>query len=62
MFLRSVDKVLVISVNWGNTVQTFSSYVIGKHDRHFKLNEEMDYEIYKAGACGVDKKKIPLSM
>lgn len=53
--LQIVDKVLVMSVNPGNAGQMYLPYVGKKIDRLLKLREEMGFEIYWDGACGMDK-------
>ena len=53
--LQIVDKVLVMSVNPGNAGQMYLPYVGKKIDRLLKIREEMGFEIYWDGACGMDK-------
>lgn len=53
--LRIVDKVLVMSVNPGNAGQMYRPYVGHKIDRLLSLKEEMGFELYWDGACGLDK-------
>lgn len=53
--LQIVDKVLVMSVNPGNAGQMYLPYVGKKIDRLLKLKDEMGFEIYWDGACGMDK-------
>ncbi len=55
MLLRIVKKVLVMSVNPGNAAQMFLPYVGEKYDQLLELKEDMDFEIYWDGACGMDK-------
>lgn len=53
--LQIVDKVLVMSVNPGNTGQMYLPYVGKKIERLLKIREEMKFEVYWDGACGMDK-------
>ena len=53
--LRIVKKVLVMSVNPGNAGQMYLPYVGEKITKLLALKDEMDYEIYWDGACGMDK-------
>ena len=53
--LRIVKKVLVMSVNPGNAGQMFLPYVGKKITRLLSLKDEMDFEVYWDGACGMDK-------
>ena len=55
--LQIVDKVLVMSVNPGNAGQMYLPYVGKKIDRLLKIKDEMGFEIYWDGACGMDKIK-----
>lgn len=55
--LRIVKKVLVMSVNPGNAGQMYLPYVGKKIERLLKLREEMNFEVYWDGACGMDKIK-----
>lgn len=55
--LQIVDKVLVMSVNPGNAGQMYLPYVGKKIERLLKLREEMNFEVYWDGACGMDKIK-----
>lgn len=55
--LRIVDKVLVMSVNPGNAGQMYRPYVGHKIDKLLSLKEEMGFELYWDGACGMDKIK-----
>lgn len=57
MLLRIVKKVLVMSVNPGNAAQLFLPYVREKYDNLLKLKDEMNFDIYWDGACGMDKIK-----
>lgn len=53
--LRIVKRVLVMSVNPGNAGQMYLPYVGKKITRLLELKEEMNFEVYWDGACGVDK-------
>lgn len=53
--LRIVKKVLLMSVNPGNAGQMFLPYVGEKIERLLSLKDEMDFDIYWDGACGMDK-------
>lgn len=53
--LRIVKKVLVMSVNPGNAGQMFLPYVGKKITKLLALKDEMDFDIYWDGACGMDK-------
>lgn len=53
--LRIVKKVLVMSVNPGNAGQMFLPYVGKKITKLLALKDEMDFELYWDGACGMDK-------
>lgn len=53
--LRIVKKVLVMSVNPGNAGQMFLPYVGDKIERLLKIKNDMDFEVYWDGACGIDK-------
>lgn len=53
--LRIVKKVLLMSVNPGNAGQMFLPYVGNKIDKLLSLKDDMDFEIYWDGACGMDK-------
>lgn len=53
--LQTVDKVLVMSVNPGNAGQMYLPYVGKKIERLLKIREEMKFEVYWDGACGMDK-------
>lgn len=55
--LQIVDKVLVMSVNPGNAGQMYLPYVGKKIERLLKLREDMNFEVYWDGACGMDKIK-----
>lgn len=55
MMLRIVQKVLVMSVNPGNAAQMFLPYVREKYDQLLALKDEMNFDIYWDGACGLDK-------
>ena len=57
MLLTIVDKVLVMSVNPGNAAQLFLPYVRSKYDELLALKNEMGFDIYWDGACGLDKIK-----
>lgn len=53
--LRIVKKVLVMAVNPGNAGQMFMPYVGKKITKLLALKDEMDFDIYWDGACGLDK-------
>lgn len=53
--LRIVDKVLMMAVNPGHAGQMFMPYVGKKLERLLQLKDEMGFEIYWDGACGLDK-------
>lgn len=53
--LQIVDKVLVMSVNPGNAGQMYLPYVGKKIERLLKMREDMKFEVYWDGACGMDK-------
>ena len=53
--LQIVDKILVMSVNPGNAGQMYLPYAGKKVDRLLKIKEEMNFEVYWDGACGLDK-------
>lgn len=53
--LRIVDKVLVMAVNPGNAGQMYRPYIGSKVDKLLSLKDEMGFEIYWDGACGMDK-------
>lgn len=55
--LRIVDKVLLMSVNPGNAGQMYLPYVGNKIDKLLSLKDEMKFDIYWDGACGIDKIK-----
>ncbi len=55
--LRIVKKVLLMSVNPGNAGQMYLPYVGTKLDKLLSLKQDMDFEIYWDGACGMDKIK-----
>lgn len=55
--LRIVKKVLLMSVNPGNAGQMYLPYVGHKIEKLLSLKDEMDFEIYWDGACGMDKIK-----
>ena len=57
MLLRIVKKVLVMSVNPGNAGQMFLPYVKEKYEKLLCFKNEMDFEIFWDGACGIDKIK-----
>ena len=44
-----------MSVNPGNAGQMYPPYVGKKIDRLLKIKDEMNFEIYWDGACGMDK-------
>lgn len=53
--LRIVDKVLMMAVNPGKAGQMYLPYIEKKVDRLLELKEDMGFEIYWDGACGMDK-------
>lgn len=53
--LRIVDKVLMMAVNPGKAGQMYLPYVGDKVKKLLDLREEMNFEIYWDGACGMDK-------
>jgi len=53
--LQIVQKVLVMSVNPGNAGQMFLPYVDHKIEKLLALREELGFEVYWDGACGMDK-------
>ena len=53
--LTIVDKVLLMAVNPGNAGQMFLPYVDHKIEKLLALREELGFEIYWDGACGMDK-------
>lgn len=53
--LTIVDKVLLMTVNPGNAGQMFLPYVDHKIEKLLALREELGFEIYWDGACGMDK-------
>lgn len=53
--LQIVDKVLVMSVNPGNAGQMYLPYVGKKIEKLLRLREEMGFDVYWDGACGMDK-------
>lgn len=53
--LRIVKKVLLMSVNPGNAGQMYLPYVGEKINKLLSLKDDMDFEIYWDGACGMDK-------
>ncbi|MBP3620222.1 MAG: ribulose-phosphate 3-epimerase [Lachnospiraceae bacterium] len=55
--LRIVKKVLLMSVNPGNAGQMYLPYVGHKIEKLLSLKDEMDFEIYWDGACGMEKIK-----
>ena len=55
--LRIVKKVLLMSVNPGNAGQMYLPYVGEKIKKLLSLKDDMDFEIYWDGACGMDKIK-----
>ncbi len=57
MLLRIVKKVLVMSVNPGNASQMFLPYVREKYEDLLKIKDNMEFDIYWDGACGLDKIK-----
>lgn len=55
--LRIVKKVLLMSVNPGNAGQMYLPYVGEKINKLLSLKDDMDFEIYWDGACGMDRIK-----
>lgn len=55
--LQIVDKVLVMSVNPGNAGQMYLPYVGKKIVRLLDMRQDMRFEVYWDGACGLDKIK-----
>ena len=55
--LRIVKKVLLMSVNPGNAGQMYLPYVGHKIEKLLSIKDEMDFEIYWDGACGMEKIK-----
>lgn len=55
--LRIVKKVLLMSVNPGNAGQMYLPYVGHKIEKLLSLKDDMDFEIYWDGACGMEKIK-----
>ncbi len=53
--LRIVDKVLVMSVNPGNAGQMYLPYVGYKIDKLLSLKQDMKFELYWDGACGMER-------
>ena len=53
--LRIVKRVLVMAVNPGNAGQMFLPYVGEKVKRLLELKEEMGFELFWDGACGMEK-------
>ena len=53
--LRIVKKVLLMSVNPGNAGQMYLPCVGEKINKLLSLKDDMDFEIYWDGACGMDK-------
>lgn len=53
--LRIVDKVLMMAVNPGKAGQMYLPYIEKKVDKLLELKDEMGFEIYWDGACGMDK-------
>jgi len=53
--LTIVDKVLLMTVNPGNAGQMFLPYVDHKIEKLLALREELGFEVYWDGACGMDK-------
>lgn len=53
--LRVVKKVLVMTVNPGNAGQMYLPYVGEKIDKLLSLKDEMGFDVYWDGACGIDK-------
>ena len=55
--LRIVDKVLMMAVNPGKAGQMYMPYVGKKLEKLLELKDEMGFEIYWDGACGMEKIK-----
>ena len=55
MLLRIVKKVLVMSVNPGNAGQMFLPYIREKYTELIRIKDNMHFDIYWDGACGMDK-------
>lgn len=53
--LRIVDKVLMMAVNPGKAGQMYLPYIEKKVDKLLSLKDEMKFEIYWDGACGMEK-------
>ena len=53
--LRIVDKVLMMAVNPGKAGQMYMPYVDKKLEKLLALKDEMGFDIYWDGACGLDK-------
>lgn len=53
--LRIVDKVLMMAVNPGKAGQMYLPYIEKKVEKLIELKDEMSFEIYWDGACGLDK-------
>lgn len=53
--LRIVDKVLMMAVNPGKAGQMYLPYIEQKVDKLLALKDEMKFDIYWDGACGMDK-------
>ena len=55
--LRIVEQVLIMSVNPGKAGQMYLPYVGKKVAKLLSLKEEMGFELFWDGACGLDKIK-----
>lgn len=53
--LRIVDKVLMMAVNPGKAGQMYLPYIEKKVDKLLELKDEMGFDIYWDGACGMEK-------
>ena len=53
--LRIVKKVLVMSVNPGNTGQMYLPYVGKKITRLLSIKDDMDFDLYWDGACSAER-------
>lgn len=53
--LTIVDKVLLMVVNPGNAGQMYLPYVGSKIEKLLALKDELKFDIYWDGACGMDK-------
>lgn len=53
--LRIVKRLLFMTVNPGNAGQMFLPYVGEKLNKLLSIKDEMEFDIYWDGACGLDK-------